>query len=186
MDARQLFTIEALAKVYSGFVSNFSRQSDGLGDDMVRGQNVVGQPKVLERPKDLNDASVIFGLEYTVVVDRFDSGRQGSLNHYSSPDGALAERDRALGRPAPHYWRLKRSLRSRQSGVDGGPVPRLTTSSASGSITVARIRTAARTSRSIERTVVNHYLCSRGQDFAHSKRPSSCLRDERLRCAWFS
>jgi hypothetical protein len=59
MDTRELFSVELLANSHGFPVTDFERQRDRFGDDVVRGEQVVGETKALERVEDLNDASVM-------------------------------------------------------------------------------------------------------------------------------
>jgi hypothetical protein len=59
MDTRELFRVELLAKGHGFPVTDFERQRDRFGDYVIRGEQVVGETKTLERVEDLNDASVM-------------------------------------------------------------------------------------------------------------------------------
>jgi hypothetical protein len=48
-----------LAKGHGFPVTDFERQRDRFGDYVIRGEQVVGETKTLERVEDLNDASVM-------------------------------------------------------------------------------------------------------------------------------
>jgi hypothetical protein len=55
----ELFRVELLAKGHGFPVTDFERQRDRFGDYVIRGEQVVGETKTLERVEDLNDASVM-------------------------------------------------------------------------------------------------------------------------------
>jgi hypothetical protein len=59
MDTRELFRVELLAKGHGFPVTDFERQRDRFGDYVIRGEQVVGETKTLERVEDVNDASVM-------------------------------------------------------------------------------------------------------------------------------
>ena len=56
MDAGQFLAVELITEPRSVLVADFASERDRFGDDVIRGEQVLDEPQVLESSEDFDDA----------------------------------------------------------------------------------------------------------------------------------
>ena len=59
VNARELLTVELIPKPRSLLVADLAGQRNRLGDDVIRGDQVLHEPQILESTEDFDDARVV-------------------------------------------------------------------------------------------------------------------------------
>jgi hypothetical protein len=82
VDARELLAVQLISELRSLLVPDLARERDGLGDDVIGGEQMVHKSQIFEDSEDLNDAQMM-GV---------------SLRHEGEEE-ACVEKDHAFGWP---------------------------------------------------------------------------------------
>ena len=59
MDARQFFAVELIAQPRRVFMADPARERDRFGDDVIRREQVIDEPQILEGSEDFDDARMV-------------------------------------------------------------------------------------------------------------------------------
>ena len=59
MDARQLLAIQLVAQPCRILVADLASERDRFGDDVIRGEQMIDEPQILEGSEDFGDARMV-------------------------------------------------------------------------------------------------------------------------------